>query len=757
MFEGVLSRVKLIFCLPIVVAILFFVASPISSYAAETRGLRVAAKDSASGEKKEVKIYNKSFAVIIGIDQYPNMKFDEQLAYAVRDAKGVEQVLRRNFKFDKIITLYNKEATKDNILKVLLGDLTREVTDQDAVFVFWASHGYTEKTSFGDLGYLVPYDGTSNTSELYKNISMTTLKDDISKKIPAKHVFYVMDACYSGLLATTRGTTHQSARDYAYLQEITKEKVRQVLTAGDKGQEVLDGGPKGHSVFTGRFIEYLENADDFVTATEISTMLREKVFSDAKSRNHTQTPRYGELFGVGDFVFVPSLEQKVEDTQAMVAGLQKELEKLKATEIAAAKAQDERARRQVEIEKRAIEAKLKAEQLRQQGLEEERRKQEAEDTARKQRENQLALQIKTDHARLASLKKQVEEKRTILGGTAISSLSPHATLTDMTDIDAKVKEIRESFRKELASSINQISVRLNDRFEKLVGAKKDEFESDQEFRSRIARQRAELEIEQTREFAALEERVRKEYDQAITPFVRNLKGLTINEFILTAENLRLELGTYHAASDTYPVTIRTKQPLQGVMVAATANIPMPRSEAREFKQHFDNDLLRPEIRGSFETKEVFKIAQARVVDDATGKQYDLFSSKFVDLGNGTVYDSETKLLWAKKTDYLPAPIDKWLRLQDIKPRVDVLSIAELSGWRLPNHDELKRMLKVYQNLEPHPFVNVHKSYRISDPEKDYGHFRMDYEWKGNHRWTGVGGENQIFVWPVRGSGEQKKR
>ena len=84
---------------------------------------------------------------------------------------------------------------------------------------------------------------------------MTMLKDDISKKIPAKHVFYVMDACYSGLLAKTRGKARRSERDYHYLQEITKEKVRQVLTAGDKGQTVLDGGPNGHSVFTGRFIE----------------------------------------------------------------------------------------------------------------------------------------------------------------------------------------------------------------------------------------------------------------------------------------------------------------------------------------------------------------------------------------------------------------------------------------------------------------------------------------------------------------------
>jgi len=294
----------------IIMLSLMFIFVVTAAYSAETRGLRVMAKETSSGQPKEVKIYNNSYAVIIGIDQYENLAFDQQLAYPVRDAKGVAQALINNFIFDRVITLYNNEATKNNIMKVLLGVLSRETTKEDAVLIFWAGHGYTEKTAFGDLGYLIPYDGTFNTVELYKNISMTTLRDDISKKIPAKHVFFVIDACYGGLLASTRGTIRQSFRDYNYLKEITKESVRQVLTAGNKDQEVLDDGPRGHSVFAGRFIELLENSRDFITATEISTLLKEKVFSDAKARNHIQTPQYGELFGLGDFVFIPLSTQQ---------------------------------------------------------------------------------------------------------------------------------------------------------------------------------------------------------------------------------------------------------------------------------------------------------------------------------------------------------------------------------------------------------------------------------------------------------------
>jgi len=40
--------------------------------AAETRGLTVVAKDRDTNQSAEVKLYNKSYAVIIGIDRYPN-------------------------------------------------------------------------------------------------------------------------------------------------------------------------------------------------------------------------------------------------------------------------------------------------------------------------------------------------------------------------------------------------------------------------------------------------------------------------------------------------------------------------------------------------------------------------------------------------------------------------------------------------------------------------------------------------------------
>jgi len=278
-----------------------------SELLAQTRGAsRVVGKeDVLSG------FYDKTWAVIIGIDDYPSLSYNLQLQQAVKDAEGVKKALEDSYRFDKIITLYNAEATRDGIVEVLLGQL-RKAGENDGVFVFFAGHGKTVSTEDGDLGYLLPHDGSFDEGKLYKNISMTTLKNDVAKAVPAKHIFFVMDACYSGLLLAQRGPGdgEPAAERLDYLREVTKERARQVLSAGGKGQTVLDGGRNGHSVFTGRLLQALEEADGYITAKEIGSSLPEKVFYDAQDRDHKQQPQFGRLAGQGDFVFVKKTQGK---------------------------------------------------------------------------------------------------------------------------------------------------------------------------------------------------------------------------------------------------------------------------------------------------------------------------------------------------------------------------------------------------------------------------------------------------------------
>ncbi len=96
---------------------------PVITHAAETRGLRVVAKDPATNQTAEVKLYNKTYAVIIGIDQYKNLSPDRQLKNAVKDARGIEAVLRKQYRFDRIYTLHDAQAGRDAVMRLLTSEL----------------------------------------------------------------------------------------------------------------------------------------------------------------------------------------------------------------------------------------------------------------------------------------------------------------------------------------------------------------------------------------------------------------------------------------------------------------------------------------------------------------------------------------------------------------------------------------------------------------------------------------------------------
>jgi peptidoglycan/xylan/chitin deacetylase (PgdA/CDA1 family) len=214
--------------------------------------------------------YRDSWALVVGIDKYPKWP---QLSYAVRDARAIESTLieRLGFTKEKVITLTDGEATRANILKALTQWSGKDKPQRDdRVFVFFAGHGATRKLPSGrDLGYLVPVDADPQ-SLASEGIAMSDLQN-IAEDLVAKHVFFAMDACYSGL-GLTRGASSPGDR---FHKQNSKRVGRQMLTAGGADQMVADGGPGGHSVFTWTLLQGLNgkadlNGDGLITATELA-------------------------------------------------------------------------------------------------------------------------------------------------------------------------------------------------------------------------------------------------------------------------------------------------------------------------------------------------------------------------------------------------------------------------------------------------------------------------------------------------------
>ena len=249
--------------------------------------------------------YEKSWAIVIGIDDYAKWP---KLEYASRDAQAIADTLTGQFGFpsSQVIVLKNREATRNNILAAFhdrLGDGRTQKNDR--VFVFFAGHGATRQLASGrDLGYIIPVD--SDPKEFASDAIAMTDVQNIAESLPAKHVLFVMDACYSGL-GLTRGASSSS-----FLRENARRSARQMLTAGGTDQQVADSGPNGHSVFTWVLLQALSgkgdlNGDGLITGTELAAYVAPAV--SAVSR---QTPAFGSLPGSqgGEFVFqVPDSQE----------------------------------------------------------------------------------------------------------------------------------------------------------------------------------------------------------------------------------------------------------------------------------------------------------------------------------------------------------------------------------------------------------------------------------------------------------------
>lgn len=259
------------------------------SAAAQTRTITPQASPPPAG------VYTNSWALVIGVNNY--QKVSPRLNYAVADARAVADTLPAlGFPPRNIRVLLDAEATKSRIENVFYRDFAR-VGPNDRVFIYFAGHGYTFEVRDGEEGYLLPVDADPNAVPLTA-ILMDDMKR-IAKRLRAKHVFFALDACFSGF-ALTRDAAGPTD---AVLANALRSPVVQVLTAGRKNERAIEEG--GHGMFTRRLLDGLRYADTdgrgFVTAGQLAAWVEPRVIRDSGGR---MTPQYGKLDGEGQFVFV---------------------------------------------------------------------------------------------------------------------------------------------------------------------------------------------------------------------------------------------------------------------------------------------------------------------------------------------------------------------------------------------------------------------------------------------------------------------
>lgn len=245
--------------------------------------------------------YEKSYALIIGIDTYSDPRFSP-LGEAEADAKAMAALLGAPpFDFE-VVVLLGDQATRRAILKALFA--LRSTQPDDRILVYFAGHGYTLIDRFGaETGYLAAVDTIPDQD--FTALELDEVSSALCRYAPAKHIGFIFDACYSGqALGLTRAVSLSTGK-------LLSRRAYQVLSAGAGDQTVSD-----YYSMTDLIIEALQSdlseIDGVFTFNDLGLLVQQQMSADS---GHQQLPQFGHLRGSqgGDQVFLVTDEAALGD------------------------------------------------------------------------------------------------------------------------------------------------------------------------------------------------------------------------------------------------------------------------------------------------------------------------------------------------------------------------------------------------------------------------------------------------------------
>ncbi len=244
----------------------------------------------------------KTYLFFIAIDKYSN---DVSLLYnAVRDAHAVAECLMKYYELEKdnIKMLLNDEATSEAIITVF-DEYLDLITDQDNLVFYFSGHGSYDKRT--KKGYWLTAESVSG-----KRHSFFSNDEVISfmRHLKARHVFGIVDSCFSAALFTERNANPIVSRRYNIPS-------RWLLTAG-RIEPVSDGSMGDHSPFAKALIaqlQYLEKP--YVWVSELCNKVLDGVEANTEDQLPMGQPLQNANDQGGEFVFFRKGEKPPSMTQ----------------------------------------------------------------------------------------------------------------------------------------------------------------------------------------------------------------------------------------------------------------------------------------------------------------------------------------------------------------------------------------------------------------------------------------------------------
>jgi tetratricopeptide (TPR) repeat protein len=212
----------------------------------------------------------KNHALFFCTDQYKDSTAWDPLKNAISDGEALAAILHDKYGFD---TLVHRNLGLD----ALIAEIKKTFKDtyyqaDDHLFLFFAGHGYFDETV--KMGSLVTHDTKKGKDASY--FSYTLLEKYLADNHPCKHIFLVIDACFSGTffesiamrgdtLSRHRGGTPTDEdgfiRESITVREGTRYASRHALTSS--GKETVSDGSR-YSPFAEKLLELLRTSESSV-------------------------------------------------------------------------------------------------------------------------------------------------------------------------------------------------------------------------------------------------------------------------------------------------------------------------------------------------------------------------------------------------------------------------------------------------------------------------------------------------------------
>ena len=240
---------------------------------------------------REEALYKKpgtDYALLFATESYD---YWGNLRNPLFDAQAIRLALQEIYGF-QVELIHN--PTQKGIIEVLRRYAEKEYADEDQLLIFFAGHGYFDTTF--SVGYLVAKDTRTPESDkaMISYLSHSVFRDIIDR-MGCKHIFLVMDTCYSGTFDHRIAMRGEADKFKPHLQADIEQKLKYMtrwyLTSGAK-EQVSDGIPGRHSPFARELLEALRSkggSDSLLTIEEILTYFEKlndpKPCSDEFGRN----------------------------------------------------------------------------------------------------------------------------------------------------------------------------------------------------------------------------------------------------------------------------------------------------------------------------------------------------------------------------------------------------------------------------------------------------------------------------------------